>query len=526
MIMINSRYSFQWARLAYTFTLAALIASPTFALQPDAAQAKLQKKNAQAWEAENAKIDEQLAALRTRTGRPPNVVFILSDDIGWGELGSYGGGKLRGTPTPNLDELADSGMRFLQHYSEPSCTVTRAALMTGRLPVRTGLDVVLFPGQPKGLVADEVTLAEIMSDAGYHTAMFGKWHLGEKPEHQPTNQGFDYAFYTLVNGGVWPWRENAEYFDATNETVGEIPYELDMPKNYTEEFGIELRGILESRKGEEPHEVAELSLERYNRHDDELTDKLIEFIEESSKSDRPFFGYFASNAQQVFACPPEERHQKYVDSANCQAAQLAQHDKNVKRIRDKLEELRIADNTLLVWVSDNGPMYGFYPSAGFSYLRGKKHDVQEGGVRTPAIAFWPGVIEPGSEPIDLVHVTDWYTTIARIAGALDEMPRKRVIDGVEQTSLLLNGEGYSRRDYVFHYKYSVFGTGLGTRLEAVRWRNIKFYPGSVTIFNIMRDPNEQFSNRRNYLWAMEPMRQMVIAHEELMERYPNRILEN
>lgn len=498
------------------------VANGCFAYQKDVAQEKLQKVHQKKWLAEDRLIDRKLGDLRKEKGRP-NVILILTDDIGWGELGSYGGGKLRGTPTPNLDQLAADGMKFLQHYSEPSCTPSRVALMTGRLPVRTGLDEVLFPGQTKGLAAEEYTLAELLSDAGYRSAMFGKWHMGENAENQPTNQGFDYALYTMYNGGPWPWMENADYYAAENETVGEIPYQLDMPKNYQQQFDTTIHGIHESSKGNKPKEIAELSLERYNHHEIELTDGVINFIEESSKKDEPFFVYYASNANQVFFCPPEERNEKYVDSANCQASQLSQHDKNIKRIRDKLESLDIAKNTLVIWASDNGPMYKFYPSAGFSYLRGHKHDVLEGGVRTPAIAWWPGVIEPGSDPIDLVHLADWYTTIARVTGAMKRMPDKRVIDGVDQASLLFNGEGHSRRDYVFHYQYNSFSNGA--KLAAIRWRNIKQHLGSGAAYNIMRDPKEMFNMRAKYLWAYVPLRKMVIEHEKLMEKFPNRKLE-
>ena len=293
--------------------------SNSMAYQVDAAQQALAQEHRDQWREEDNAIQEKLTQLRNKNDRP-NIIMILTDDIGWGELGSYGGGKLRGTPTPNLDTLAADGMKLLQHYSEPSCTPTRAALMTGRLPIRSGLDEVLFPGQVKGLVAEEYTLAELLSDAGYRTAMFGKWHMGEQPQHQPTNQGFDYALYTMFNGGVWPWSENADYYDPENETIGEVPYTLDMPKNYEQQTGIVIHGIQESRKGEKPREIGKLTLERYNVHEQELTEGILDFVEDNAKKDDPFFVYWASNANQVFFCPPEERNTKYVDKANCQAS--------------------------------------------------------------------------------------------------------------------------------------------------------------------------------------------------------------
>lgn len=497
----------------------------SYAYQPDAAFEVVQKKHTKLWKRQDADINKRLKSLQRKYGKQPNIIYILADDIGWGELGSYGGGKVRGTPTPNLDTLANQGMKFLSHYSEPICTPTRVALMTGRTPVRTGLDEVLFPGQTKGLVAEEYTLAELLSDAGYHTAMFGKWHLGEQNEHQPTNQGFDYAFYTLYNGGVWPWAENADYFDPENVTIGEIPYQMDSPKDYTDQFGIEIHGILESRKGEKPKEVAPLSLERYNVHDDELTDKIISYIEDKADSNKPFFVYYASNANQVFACPPEHRGDKYVDKGNCQASQLAQHDANVKRLIDKVNELKIAENTLIAWMSDNGPMYVYFPSSGYSWLRGQKGDVYEGGVRTPAIAYWPGVIEPGQDPIDLIHVSDWYTTAARVAGALDRIPNDRVTDGIDQTAYLFNGEGASRRNYIFHYERGSDPKNQrqGMRLGAIRYNDIKLHVNKGQFYNVMRDPGEKISNPNPYLWAIVPMKKMAVQHKQMMKKFPNRI---
>ena len=496
------------------------------AYQPDAAFEIEQKRNIEIWRQQETIINSKLNKLLGKYGKRPNIIYILADDIGWGELGSYGGGKVRGTPTPNLDVLASQGMKLNSHYSEPTCTPTRVALMTGRIPARTGLDGVLFPGQTKGLVAEEYTLAELLSDSGYHTAMFGKWHLGEKDEHQPTNQGFDYAFYTLYNGGVWPWAENSEYYDFENTTIGEIPYQLDMPKNYKEEFGIDILGILESRKRDLPKEIAPLSLERYNKHDDELADKVISYVEQNAKSEKPFFVYYASNANQVFACPPEYRGAEHVDEGNCQASQLAQHDVNVSRIIAKLNELNIAENTLVVWMSDNGPMYRFFPSSGYSWLRGHKGQAYEGGVRTPAIAYWPGVIETGQDPMDLIHVTDWYTTAARIAGGFDKIPSDRVTDGIDQTSFLINGEGYSHRNYIYHYANGTDSrdTSKTMHLAAVRYRDVKRHIKSRETYNIIRDPGEKFPSQPKYLWFNVVSKQMIARHKNMMQRYPNRVL--
>ncbi|MEJ8569265.1 sulfatase-like hydrolase/transferase [Elongatibacter sediminis] len=500
---------------------------PGYAYEPEQLFRTHQAKNAETWQQQDREINQRLEALEKRYGKKPNIVYILADDIGWGELGSYLGGKVRGTPTPNLDELANQGMKFLSFYSEPICTPTRVALMTGRLPIRTGLDIVLFPGQSRGMVAEEYTIGELLSDAGYATAMFGKWHLGEQNQHQPTNQGFDYAYYTLYNGGVWPWAENARYYDEDNVTIGEIPYELDMPKNYEETFGIEIFGVLESRKGEIPREIEPLTLENYNDHDDDLTDRAIQFIEEKADGDKPFFVYLAPVANQVFACPPEQRNEKFVDTANCQASQLLQHDKNVRRILDKLDQLDIAENTLVVWMSDNGPMYDFFPSAGYTWLRGKKGDAYEGGVRVPAIAYWPGMIDAGQDPMDLVHVTDWYVTAARLAGAFDRIPNDRVTDGIDQSSLLFYGEGASHRNYIYHYERGSDPSKqrTGMRLGALRYGDIKFHGGKGEIYNIIRDPAEKFNRFDAYLWAMVPFRQMTLLHYDLMKRFPNRVLE-
>ena len=178
-------------------------AGTSLAAQFDAPYQAAEKKNKDKWSAEDKQISEKLAALEKKFGKKPNIIMVLSDDIGWGVLGSYGGGKVVGTPTPNLDTMARDGMKFLSAYSEPSCTPTRLALLTGRQPHRTGVNVVLWPGQKQGLVDEEVTIAELLRDGGYDTAMWGKWHVGDVYDEQlPHNQGFDFAEYSVFTSAL------------------------------------------------------------------------------------------------------------------------------------------------------------------------------------------------------------------------------------------------------------------------------------------------------------------------------------
>jgi arylsulfatase len=196
------------------------------AYQPDAPYLSYKERKGADWAEQDKQIDAKLAALEEKFGKKPNIIYILTDDIGWGELGWQGGGKHRGTPTPALDTMAKEGMRFWSAYAEPSCTPTRIAINTGRHPVRTGLLTVLWPGQTEGLSPNEVTGAELLSDAGYHTAMWGKWHLGEEPKHCPTNQGYDYAYYGLFNGAPDAWQDSKEMYDSPSPVKASF-YDFD-----------------------------------------------------------------------------------------------------------------------------------------------------------------------------------------------------------------------------------------------------------------------------------------------------------
>ena len=210
------------------------------AYQPDGPHATHAKKNAAKWAEEDKEIDARLTALEKKFGKKPNIIYVLADDVGWGEMGWQGGGKHRGTPTPELDNMATEGMRFWTAYAEPSCTPSRIAINTGRHPVRTGLLTVLWPGQTDGLSGKEVTVAEVLSEAGYNTAMWGKWHLGEEPEHLPESQGYDYAYYGLWNGAPDNWPGSYDLYKDAPSPHKSMFYDFPGEEEYLKRTGIDL----------------------------------------------------------------------------------------------------------------------------------------------------------------------------------------------------------------------------------------------------------------------------------------------
>ena len=474
-------------------------------VQYDAPYYELEKKHGETWAQENEAIDAKLASLEKKFGKKPNIIYILTDDIGYGELGSQGGGGVRGASTPRLDKMADEGLLLNGFYSEPSCTPTRVALMTGRHPVRTGLTDVIFPGNPAGLAPGEVTIAEVLSKGGYATAMYGKWHLGEGEETWPHSQGFDETLFGLYNAAVWAW-----------ETPGETVMWKD--DHTPEMFDRSVLGTLEARKGGKAKEVAPLNLETYKNFEEDTYKRSIDFIKRNAKGEKPFFLYWASNAVSYFTSHPDW------DGKSPQGThfgdQMMEHDDYVGKILDTLQELGIAENTLVVWMSDNGPMYDMFPEASYTAFRGGKSDVLEGGVHVPAIAWWPGVIQPNQIDTEVIHVTDFYTTAAKIGGALDEVPTDRIVDGLEQSSYLLAATP-SRREYMFHYS--------GASLGAVRVGQFKRHmagghgglPGKA-FFDIYKDPKEEHGVMVQMLWAWVPFDDIVTMHNKAIEKYPHR----
>jgi arylsulfatase A-like enzyme len=483
-----------------------------------------QKKNAEAWAEQDKTVNEKLSQLEKRFGKKPNIIYILADDVGWGELGWQGGGKHRGTPTPTLDTMAEEGMALWSAYAEPSCTPSRIAINTGRHPVRTGLLSVLWPGQIDGLSPKEETIAEVLSNSGYHTAMWGKWHLGDLPAHAPENQGYDYAYYGLFNGAPDAWPATEMYKDQPTPVKAPF-YDFPGVEEYKEMTGIDLSiagYIGEKGKGRKPIDgvAGKLGVNRQEAFEEESIKQITGYIKKNSKSDKPFFIYWATYAVQIHGSK-KHMNDPYVDKANAQASEMAMHNAHMKRLFDTLKAEGIAENTLVVWISDNGPMYAFYPTSGYTWLQGAKGDVLEGGIRVPAMAWWPGMIEPDQEPTDMLHLTDLFTTAARLAGATDKIPSDRITDGVDQTALFLLGEGHGRRNMMFHYS--------GGQLGAIRYKDFKVHMKgqhgglpAMDFYNVKRDPGEKFGEMYPGLFAITPIQDGMRQHMMAIQKYPHR----
>src|SRR5262245_40036484 len=402
----------------------------------------------------------------------PNIVFILVDNLGYGELGVYGGGVLRGAPTPRIDKLASEGTRLTNFNVESQCTPSRSAILTGRFAIRSGTHSVPLPGTPDGLTQWEVTIAELLSGTGYATAAFGKWHLGSAQERLPHHQRFDESY------GI-PRPTDEPMFPA--QPGAHAPRPPFMPG---------MRG----RKGEKSREVVVYDLEQRRLIDAELTLRAIDFMQRSVKAGKPFYAYVPFTLVHFPTLPNPKfagrtGHGEFADS-------VAEMDAHVGELLDAVDELRIRDNTVFVFASDNGPDPTAPYQGSSGPWRGYYFTHMEGSLRTPFIIRWPGRVPAGRVSNEIVHEVDTFTTFAAIAGA--KVPRDRPIDGVDQTKFLLGKSEKSRRK-----GFPVF---VADRLEAVKWRNWKvaFYDeqrdwwtpparlGTPKIFDLITDPKEEY----------------------------------
>ncbi len=475
------------------------------------------------WDAQDAEIDARLSEIREENGsKPPNILYILIDDVSFGQMGDRKMNYVMGIETPSINQLATEGLSLMRMYTEPSCTPTRTAMLTGRHPVRAGVTEVKVALVGEGLPASEVTLPEILKEVGYNTVHVGKWHQGDIEQAYPHNQGFDWAAFPLhqqvqlslmtpeamrannMLGYIAAGQNNQFLLDERFKPYGLVTGVEAIAGGTAREVDMSAGEVWTQAKYEEMNE-------RYQR-------QALEQLERAATKEAPFFMQYWPLYPLNFVYPDEALSR----NGGFHADKLQLLDGWIGDLLAKLEETGEADNTIVVLMADNGLMYHYEGTSGLNQLiyRGGKTQHLEGGVRTDAFIRWPGVIEADSAAGDIFHVSDIYTTIARIAGATDHIPRDRIIDGIDQTALLLNGEGNGRRDYVYVYE--------GPVLRSVVKQEFKMHlpapgqPGAAApTFNIYRDPRELHPLVGYSLWAGASFQDMIKRHQKMIANYPH-----
>jgi arylsulfatase A-like enzyme len=429
----------------------------------------------------------------------PNILFILADNLGYGELGVYGGGVTRGAPTPRIDKLASEGLRLTNMNMEAQCTPSRSSILTGRYAIRSGTHSVPFGGVADGLTQWEVTMAESLSAAGYATALYGKWHLGSQDGRLPNDQGFDewYGIPRTTDEALWP------------SAVGYSP--SVMPPEQ----------IMEGRKGEKSRNVRVYDVEQRRLIDAEITRRTIAFMERQAPARKPFFAY-ATLTQPHLPTLPNPAFAGKTGNGDW-ADMLVEMDHNVGQMLDAVERLGIRDNTIVIFASDNGPEF-VKPWDGWAGpWRGQYFTAWEGGIRVPFMIRWPGRIPAGRVSDEIVHGADLFPTLASIAGA--SVPSDRPIDGVDQSNLFLGTTEKSGREGILIW--------CADRLQAVKWRNFKvhFYKqetmispaiklGIPLLFNLYTNPREDEDKVAHDSWIIGPVLKIVAEFEASVKEHP------
>ena len=496
--------------------------------------------------------------------KKPNILFIVSDDTGYGDLGPYGGGEGRGMPTPNIDKMALDGMTFFSFYAQPSCTPGRAAMQTGRIPNRSGMTTVAFQGQGGGLPAAEWTLASVLKQGGYQTYFTGKWHLGEADYALPNAQGYDVMKYVGL-------------YHLNAYTYGDPTWFPDMDPELRTFFNKVTKGSLSGKAGEKPVEDFMINGQYVDEPGKNVTlhgvnypkgvvgipffdgyveKAALEFLDTAAKSPgKPFFinVNFMKVHQPNLPAPEFQLKSlsktKYADS-------VVELDTRIGRIMDKLRALGLDKDTLVVYTTDNGAWQDVYPDAGYTPFRGTKGTVREGGNRVPAIAIWPGKIKAGSKNHDIVGGLDLMATFATLGGVKlpekDRAGQPMMFDSYDMSPVLF-GTGKSDRKSWFYFTENELSPGAvrfgkykavfnlrgdngaltgGLAVDSnLGWKGAEKYVATVPqIFDLWQDPQERYdifmNNYTERTWTMVPIGQELTELMKTYIKYPPRKLQS
>ena len=439
----------------------------------------------------------------------PNIVLVFMDNFGWGEPGFNGGGIIRGAATPSLDKLSNEGLRLTNFNVEVQCTPSRAAIMTGRYAVRSGNAAVPVGEGVYGLVQWEITMAEMLADAGYATGMYGKWHLGRTPGRFPTDQGFD------------------EWYGVPNST-DESPW---ASLHGVKESGVAETYVMEGKKGETSKKVRPYRLDYRPLIDRDLTDRAIDFMKRNAKAKKPFFVYLPYTATHFPTMPHPDFKGK--SGKGTWADILMQIDSYTGELLKTIDDLGIAKNTIFIFTADNGPEALDYGSTQLTVesavqgsagpWRGTLFTGFEGGLRVPFVVRWPGKIPAGAASDEIVHEMDLFPTFAKIAGG--KVPNDRPIDGKDMTDFFLGKSQQSGRDGFIVY--------MGNDIFGVKWRNWKLNFmeqesgfGEVKeykfprLYNLLDDPQERNNVLFPNTWVPKPALKQLVEHKASLAKFP------
>jgi len=464
----------------------------------------------------------------------PNILIIWGDDIGPFNISAYNMGVM-GYRTPNIDRIANEGIIFTDAYGDQSCTAGRASFITGQHPVRTGLTKVGLPGAKEGISILDPTIAGLLKPLGYMTAQFGKNHFGDQDEHLPTNHGFDEFFGNL-------YHLNAE----------EEPEHPDYPKDpaFQERFGP--RGVIKSTADGPIQDTGPLTKKRMETIDEEILTSTLDFLDRANSSNTPFFVWFNTSRMHVFTHLKEGS--QGVTGQGLYADGMTEHDGHVGQLLDKLDALGIADNTIVMYSTDNGAELIFWPDGGYTPYRSEKNSNWEGAYRVPMMVRWPAQIQEGQISNEIISHQDWLPTLLAAAGDTDV--KERLLTGVTigERSYKVHLDGYNFLPYFtgqategprndFFY-YSDTGDLVGIRdgdwkivLKEQRAHGVDVWIDPWTtlrapiIFNLRMDPYERMRDESsNYdQWWVEHMFLFVPAiakiaeFQKTFEEYPQRM---
>jgi len=457
-----------------------------------------------------------------KNSNKPNVVFLLADNLGYGDVSCYGsGGEMRGMPTPNIDKLANEGVLLNQFLVEAACTPSRAACLTGRYSIRSGLSLVVVPGGANELRGDEFTLGDLFKSQDYNTIYYGKWHLGETTESEPQYHGFD------------EWRFG--FYGSSDGTLNG-----DNMSRYQAPIALQEEGVMYVRESKSPNtpskELFPYDLEYRCKIDNDMTTEAVEYVNNHAKARKPFFLFMGLTRPHFPNLPSEEFKGKsrIGGYGDC----VMELDHNIGRMMNAVKDAGIEDNTIFVFVSDNGPTTtATLPNemhlASAGPWRGELGDANEGSIRTVGIIKWPDHIKP-SKAEGMFSIMDFLPTFARILDA--ELPSDKPIDGLDQMNYLSGKQNNSNREHLI--------TFISSRIAAVRWHQWRIHlmntymtgnnpsmggymgyrnetTGYPEMFNIEADPREMRNVAIENTWVVRPYMKVIAEYMATLKKHPN-----